>query len=318
MSRDPYRSTVGDLPRTERWDRDRFYHEQDRDKLFEEDDHVYTRRASDRRSGRFEDDVVVRERRVLYDDEPRYRRPSSPSVSEIDRRVVIERERGYARSPSPTMRRPPTLLRRQSSLDTFDRKPARFYERGEYDPPARRDELRSPPRSPVLPLPRSRGLPPPRVYAERDYYDEIRVSDPDRYGDDGFRTYPERIREKEVIHTRRRNHSPGSKTSHTRSTRSSSRSSSSDSSSSRSSRGTTVKSEYPKKGKTRIPARLVSTRALIDLNYEFTVEGNVIVVQKALGQDNIDDLLKLSKDYKKSKPLPAPCRGMPETNLLCS
>jgi len=61
-----------------------------------------------------------------------------------------------------------------------------------------------------------------------------------------------------------------------------------------------VKSEYPKKGKTRIPARLVSKRALEDLGYPFIVEGNTIVVQKALGQDNIDDLLKLSEDYKKN------------------
>jgi hypothetical protein len=29
-------------------------------------------------------------------------------------------------------------------------------------------------------------------------------------------------------------------------------------------------------------------------------QGNVIIVQKALGQQNIDDLLKLSDDYKKS------------------
>lgn len=30
------------------------------------------------------------------------------------------------------------------------------------------------------------------------------------------------------------------------------------------------------------------------------IQGNTIVVQKALGQENIDDLLKLSEDYKKS------------------
>lgn len=31
------------------------------------------------------------------------------------------------------------------------------------------------------------------------------------------------------------------------------------------------------------------------------VQGNTVVVLKALGQENIDDLLKLSEDYKKSK-----------------
>jgi hypothetical protein len=33
-----------------------------------------------------------------------------------------------------------------------------------------------------------------------------------------------------------------------------------------------------------------------------TSQGNTIIVQKALGQQNIDDLLKLSDDYKKSEP----------------
>jgi len=36
------------------------------------------------------------------------------------------------------------------------------------------------------------------------------------------------------------------------------------------------------------------------LGYPFVEEGNVIIVQKALGQQNIDDLLKLSDEYKKS------------------
>ena len=35
----------------------------------------------------------------------------------------------------------------------------------------------------------------------------------------------------------------------------------------------------------------------------------MIVVQKALGQDNIDDLLKLSEDYKKSRSPPHPVFG---------
>jgi hypothetical protein len=34
----------------------------------------------------------------------------------------------------------------------------------------------------------------------------------------------------------------------------------------------TVRSEFPKKGKTRMPARLVSKRAIIDLGYPFEEE----------------------------------------------
>lgn len=58
---------------------------------------------------------------------------------------------------------------------------------------------------------------------------------------------------------------------------------------------------YPKKGKTRIPAHLVSRRALIDLGYPIIEEGNTVVVHKALGQDNIDSLLSLSEGYKRSQ-----------------
>ncbi|KAK0708534.1 hypothetical protein B0H67DRAFT_648586 [Lasiosphaeris hirsuta] len=315
-----FRSSVPDLSRgperSERWDRDRFHAEVDRDRYgdvrerFEEtDDHVYargplptrTRERSERPEGRarnFEeirDDLVARERRrVAYEDElqmsaPRRRSPET----EVDRSVFIERERARRRSPSPP-RRPGHLVRRPSSLDTFDRKPTRL-ER-EYSPPAsRRGDYHAPPYVPI-PLPRSRGLPPPRVYDE-EVTEEIRV-------DEEFLSYPgERIREKETIRTRRRrSRSRDSRrsraTSHRR--RSSSRSSSSSSSISG---GTAItsRSEYPKKGKTRIPARLVSKRALIELGYPFIEEGNHIIVQKALGQNNIDDLLKLSEDYKKSE-----------------
>ncbi|KAK3332206.1 hypothetical protein B0T19DRAFT_98128 [Cercophora scortea] len=318
--------------RSERWDRDRFVLEKDRDRYgdirerFEEDqDHVYTREGPPRRTqsrapshppprdrsdvgDRFdrrfrpsdEEEFALRERRqVAYEDEPRIirRRPSPPES--VARRIVLEKERTRFRSPSPPPRRPGQLLRRQSSLDTFDRdrRPApKFYEREEY---------RAPPYVPI-PLPRSRGLPPPRVYAEREFVEEIQVSDPHRYGDDDFRA-PEVVREKEVIRTRRRNRSRESRTSratsHSRRGRSRSSSKSSSSISSSSSGGTAVtsKSEYPKKGKTRIPARLVSKRALIDLGYPFVEEGNTVIVQKALGQANIDEVLRLSDEYKKSE-----------------
>jgi len=193
------------------------------------------------------------------------------------------------------------MLRRQSSLDTFDRRPRGYHEREEYGPPARREDFRAPPYVPI-PLPRTKALPPPR-HVEREYYDDIRVSEPGHYGDEEFRPYPERVREKEVIRTHRRNRSRESRTTRSHA-RSSSRSSSLSSSSASTGGGTSVKSEYPKKGKTRIPARLVSKRAILDLGYQFVEEGQTIVVQKALGQDNIDDLLKLSEDYKKGKTLP--------------
>jgi len=319
------RTSAPDVSRTERsdrWDRDRFHFEQDRDRdgysevreRFErDDDHVYSR-GPERRPRRYddEDDLVVRERRrVVYDDEPRYeRRRPSPPDSEFSRRVSIQRERERVRSPSPPRRRPGPPLRRQSSLDTFDRKPARRYER-DFSPPVRGD-YRAPPYVPI-PLPRSKALPPPRVYAERDFYEEVHTSGSPRRMEDDFRPPPpERIHEREVVHTRRRR-------SRSRSSRATRTSRSSSTSSSSSDGGTTItsRSEYPKKGKTRIPARLVSKRALIDLGYPYVEEvsacddprhglrltaqqGNQVIVQRALGQQNIDNLLKLSDDYKKS------------------
>ncbi|ORY61429.1 uncharacterized protein BCR38DRAFT_411303 [Pseudomassariella vexata] len=328
-----YRASTGRLASPERWNRERFIAAGNTNgngngngnmfsgsNRFEEDDQFYSRgpprRAREpsvdsryeRRASRPYDGDYVRDERY-YDDEPRYRRSPPP---EMERKVVVDRTREY-RSPSP-LRRPAPLLRRQSSLDTFDRRPApKFLDREEaYGPPARRSDYRPEPYQPI-PLPRNRALPPPRIYAERDEreFDEIRISEPDRYGDDDFHAYPERIREREVTRTRRRRDPSSSRTSrsraHTRhgsSVRSSSKSSVTTSTSSASSSvGTTVtvKSEYPKKGKTRIPGRLVSKRALIDLGYPFIEEGTIIVVQKALGQDNIDDLLKLSEDYKKAE-----------------
>ncbi|KAK5654688.1 hypothetical protein OQA88_7012 [Cercophora sp. LCS_1] len=317
-----YRTSVPELSRPERsdrWDRDRFFSEQDREhdrysevrERFEaDDDHVYrrrgaspSRRQSERRHRRYDDDesdVLVRERRrVTYDDEPRSesRRPSPPG-SDFDRRVFIQKERERYHSPSPPRRRPAQLLRRQSSLDTYDRGPRPRYDR-DYSPPNKRDDYRIPPGMPI-PLPRSKALPPPRIYAERDrdFYEEVQVAD--AYHNDFHGQ--EQVREKEIIRARRRRSRSRSSraTSHRRS---SSRSSSSSSSTSDGGTTTTstTRSEYPKKGKTRIPARLVSKRALIDLGYPYTEEGTTIIVQKALGQQNIDDLLKLSDEYKKSE-----------------
>ncbi|RYP89496.1 hypothetical protein DL770_004366 [Monosporascus sp. CRB-9-2] len=333
MARKP--SIDDDLAYGERWDKDRFLFERDRererDRIEERDryisrgppartrevspDRPERRPAATRPSYPWEDDHSrPRERRYGDDDRRPRRSPPIELERDLDRRLVIdrERERNYRDSSPPRPPRPGTLLRRQSSLDTFDRRPMpRFYDRDEPGPPARRDDHRPDPYEPI-PLPRSRALPPPRIHAERDY-DEIKVSDPDRYGNEEYHAYPDRVREREYVRMKRRR--SGSRTSRARTHRTSSRrsssrtstTSSSSSSSSSSSGGTTVtaKSEYPKKGKTRIPARLVSTRALIDLGYPFIqeahVKGNTIVVQKALGQENIDDVLKLSEDYKKAE-----------------
>ncbi|TWU76070.1 hypothetical protein ED733_007497 [Metarhizium rileyi] len=279
---------------SERWERDRF-----------EDERYHMRGGSgrDRSDDRFDrsryyEDDYVRDRRY-HDDEPQYeprREPARPS--ELDRRMVVEKERNREyRESSP---RRPAFLRRQSSLDTYDRRPLRHIldQREEYPPPARREDIyrndyRAPPYTPI-PLPKARGLPQPGRRDDRyyDYRPELEY-----YPEEEFRNMPERIRERELVRERdRRDRSRESKATRTHTHRSSSRSSSTSSSSGG---GASLRSRYPKKGKTKIPARLVSKRALIDIGYPYTEEENTIIVQKALGQENIDELLKLSEEYMK-------------------
>lgn len=349
MSRDPYRSSAGDLGLgsrgAERWDSERFNQERDRERFArgreereryeERDTRVSISRPNDHGSSfggsrgprdRSVDEIYERERRGprgyedeyerrhYHEDEPRFER-ERPVGRNRGQSITIEKEREvYEPAPPKRGGNRPAFLRRQSSLDTFDRKPLiRFSDREEYGPPARihkeydapsrwerdeireeygpparyerRDELRPPPLTPI-PLPRTKALPPPRRH-DREYYDEIKVAEPEYYGDEEFRGYPERVREREIIRRRRRrsrsreSHSSRSESRASRSHKSHSHKGHSHAGSVRSiSRGSsssdgsfqTVRSEFPKKGKTRMPARLVNKRAIIDLGFPFEEE----------------------------------------------
>ena len=215
-------------------------------------DEIYERRVG---NGRFYEDDRVRERTYYNEpEEPRYR-PRRESVT-------IEKEREREDYSPPPFRRAaapprPGLIRRQSSLDTFDRRPLpRFYEREEAGPLARREDVR--PAYVPPPVPRYQTL--PRRYVERDF-EEIKISEPD-LRDDDYRPYPERVREREIIRTRRRSRS------HSLSSRS--RSSSSSSASSEE----VVIKKFPRRGKTRMPAKLVSIKAILELGYPYEKEAS--------------------------------------------
>ncbi|KAJ0160593.1 hypothetical protein CTA2_7703 [Colletotrichum tanaceti] len=75
---------------------------------------------------------------------------------------------------------------------------------------------------------------------------------------------------------------------------------SSSSGSSRSSVASFHRDSYPRKGRTRIPARLVSKRALVDLGYPFVEDGALVVLLVALDERLIDEVLKLSEEYRRS------------------
>lgn len=218
-----------------------------------------------------------------YDDRDRY---DSRGSHERDRKYY--EEDGYYdpragrgamvpfRPARPARPPRPGMMRRQSSVDRFDferRRETRRYE-GDYHAP-------SPPRGSVRPFD-----PPPRRsrYDSRDYsyYDDVRIQDPDYYGDDGFREY----REREWVRTRSRSRDPSPRrrpsgvenvirehetlhaTIHD------------DTRSEHISEHITrekveeqkVEKPYPRRGKTRMPKRLVHTKVLFDLGYPYYEE----------------------------------------------
>jgi hypothetical protein len=153
---------------------------------------------------------------------------------ETRRKSVTEKFASPARRTAPR----PVFIRRQSSLDTFDRKPMPRYGDRPYEPPE------------VIPIPvPRRRRSPPRV-TERDY-EEIRVTEPEYYPEDEY-LYKEReiirrrradseVTEREVIEEREEIIEE-------------------------------PKPEFPKRGKTKMPMRLINKRAIIELGYPFEEE----------------------------------------------
>ena len=139
---------------------------------------------------------------------------------------LVAHDRRRRRDDSPSFA-PPRLLRRQSSLDTFDRIPRRKME------PA--------PRPPRMPPP-MRPRPPSGRYREREVYEDIRIAEPEYYGDEEFREFEER----ETM-TRHRRSSSAARRRH-------------------------EEKPYPRKGKTRMPRKFVHVHAVLDLGYPFKEE----------------------------------------------
>ncbi|KAI1946335.1 hypothetical protein LOZ12_002663 [Ophidiomyces ophidiicola] len=244
-----------------RWDTERFLRERD------------VRHEPGRRERRSAVEVIDRvEKRApsLVDDYlnaqekygPPARRPErvyedAHLVSNAAAIVPFKEHRRSSRSPP----RKPKLLRRQSSLDTFDRAAARYasdyyqYDRDDYGPP-------------LAPVTARRHSPPP----EPDI-DSVRVAEPDYYGDEEYR----RMRGRDRSATPRgRSYSLREEIVKER-----------------------VERPYPRRGKTKVSKRLVHPRALNDLGYAYEedTENNIIILQ-ALSKDNIHELVNLSRDIR--------------------
>ncbi|KAF2864546.1 hypothetical protein K470DRAFT_254175 [Piedraia hortae CBS 480.64] len=203
------------------------------------------------------------ERELMGDVDPR-----EAGMAMAPYRQSLSREEMDINRPRPAR---PGMLRRQSSLDTFDRKPARF---DPFYPPGR-----------------------PRAY-ERDYEDmRYRDYEPDRYR--GYEIERERsmVRRKESIAAPvRQSRTKSISTRHT-------------SPSSESSEDETViesvheettkkkKKKKKKKGKTRMPKRLVRKEALNDLGYTYEEEENFFIVQVPMEKEQSDEVIEVSRLY---------------------
>lgn len=179
---------------------------------------------------RFEDEVRWDSR---LQDPDRYGPPARMPSRHYDddhiahRGALVRRERRHAESPPPR----PRLLRRQSSLDTFDRVPSRKideYYRGY--------------------LPRAPPSPPPLRRAPlREEYEAIRI--PEREP-----RYREKVEEAKP---------------------------------------------YPRKGKTRMPEKLVHPRAIREFGYPYEEEGDLVIIQLALSKDQIDAVIERSREIRR-------------------
>jgi hypothetical protein len=234
----------------QRWDRERF--ERLRQYPDERDYTRYEERETPRRTDIVLDERIDRrgprgryEERERYVEEERYDPPTRRNPTFLDERPPPE-VTGHAVAP---YRRPrPQFIRRQSSLDTFDRKPMARYG----------DEYRLPPDVPIpLPIRKPRS-PPKERYLEE--YEDVKYKD----GQEDYRDF--RIREE-----RRGNHRSKSRMrsrSVLRRKASSSSSSSSESSFEEIEKG----SEIGRKGRTRMPRRLVHKKAVVEKGLPFEEE----------------------------------------------
>ena len=180
--------------------------------------------ARRRESGRYHDEEID-----TFDGSAASR-PISPFGR---RRQSVNRDIGPAPRHAPPR---PGMIRRQSSLDTFDRKPLPRYG----------DRFREPPETIVIPTSAKRRSPP--RYLEREFEDP-RAS----FGHEEFRGY----REREISRVRRNR---------------------ADSSAELVEHETfeieedEIEKPYPRKGKTKMPAKLANKRAVIELGYPFEQE----------------------------------------------
>ncbi|KAF1980139.1 hypothetical protein BU23DRAFT_522077 [Bimuria novae-zelandiae CBS 107.79] len=314
-----YRSSTGALdhyddppPRGgERWDRDRFERmarrgggrEPKDDFHFSEHDRFpggrrdvdidYERRGPrvmEREHFREEDRFDRRRRQDIFE-EPTPSEIANRALAPYRRKSVVDRDIDIhidrERPRRPTR---PGYIRRQSSLDTFDRRPLPRY--GDME----RDEWRPPANVPI-PLPiRERRRSPPRYH--EDEYEEERFVERERPSRRSDRV--EEYREVEVTRAKSRRRRSPSRSVAPSVARSVARSSSTSSFE----EIKLARADWGKKGKTRLPKRLCKVQAVTELGYPYEEEASgedFIVVTRALEKEHIDEIISVSEKYKETK-----------------
>ncbi|KAF2125091.1 hypothetical protein P153DRAFT_426100 [Dothidotthia symphoricarpi CBS 119687] len=227
----------------------------------------------------------VRRRNEIFDEQT----PSeiaNMALAPYRRASVIDRDINISKNLEldvASRRRParPQFMRRQSSLDTFDRRPLPRYgdiERDEYRPPA----------NVPIPLPvRSRQASPPRRFRDDRDRDEDEFEDFRFVERSGRGQERDDYREVEI-------HREKSKVRRSKSVAKSTRSSSASSFE----EAQPERATWGKKGRTRLPKRLVKREAIIELGYPFEEEDDFLVITRALEKEHIDEVIKTSEGYK--------------------
>ncbi|KAK2743832.1 hypothetical protein FQN55_007052 [Onygenales sp. PD_40] len=251
-----------------RWDASRFFRERDERQEPRRERRgvdVAERERSQRRRPGLDDLLAAAEERFG----PPARRPDrtyqDDHLLSSSGAIIPYKEREL--SPPPR----PRLLRRQSSLDTFDRAATRrayeHFDREDYGPPVT-----------PIPIPRRRRSPPPPPpsvpRSEEVDFEEIRIVEPEYYGDEEFHQ----------IRPRERSRAPRERVAVPPPP----------------SDAVTIREIRPRRGKTRMPKRIVHPRALLDSGYEYEDEGDTYLLFQALHQTHIDDLITRSKEIRRT------------------
>ena len=333
----------------ERWDRDRFerlgnrqapsryeedYRYQERDRPGHQDIAVQDRIQSSGPRGRYEEQDRYYEhdkytpggrrkrtdRELFGDQDPREIANLALTPYQGQNSGRSNYDMDQQRSPPPR----PGMIRRQSSLTTFDRRPIPRYEREEYRVP-----VYTPAPAPYPPQDSWGGQEDyGRRYDEPEGYREVEIQRERSV----HRSKPKSVKSSKAKSVTTRRSSSSSSSSERQSTHKGGASLHESFHESYHGGGNSFHEDYHKsvhggtesvhteltkkfkKGKTRMPKRLVRREAIMDLGYPFDEEDDFFVLRIALEKEQIDEVITISERYKSGGKYYAYSTGSPHSD----